>query len=112
MLEKYELDKRILCFTENAPKYSGNPEKVFEWCEKLKNHLFNHKWERIPSEAVKRMLLACITDSDRQEIVLLQFFTELLKKFSEEKDKEGRKQDYLARKQGRNEDSRKFYTFN
>ena len=29
---------------------------------------------------------------------------ELLKKFSQEKDKEGRKQEYLARKQGRNED--------
>ena len=41
-----------------------------------------------------------------------EFFTELLKKFSQEKDKEGRKQDYLARKQGRNEDPRKFYTVN
>ena len=34
---------------------------------------------------------------------------ELLKKFSQEKYEEGRKQEYLARKQGRNEDSRKYY---
>ena len=38
------------------------------------------------------------------------FFKELLKKFSQEKVEEGRKQEYLARKWGRNEDPRKYYT--
>ena len=37
-----------------------------------------------------------------------EFFTEMLKKFSQEKDKEGRKQEYTARKQRRNEDPRKY----
>ena len=46
-------------------------EKVFKWCEKLGKHLSNHKWKTIPNEAVKRMLLACIMGSARQEIVLL-----------------------------------------
>ena len=36
------------------------------------------------------------------------FFTKLLKKFSQEKDKEGRKQEYLAKRLGRNEDPRKY----
>jgi len=58
-----------------------------------------------------------------QETVLLQpsglafenyetgeLFEELLKKFAQEKDEEGRKQEYVARKQGRNEDPRKYYT--
>ena len=67
------------------------------------------------------MLLGCISGSARQEIVLLQlsglafenyetgeFFTELLKKFSQEKDEEGQKQEYVTRKQGRNEDPRKY----
>ena len=68
------------------------------------------------------MLLDCIQGSARQEIVLLQpeglalesyeiaeFFQELLKKFAQEKDEEGRKLEYLARKQARNEDARKYY---
>ena len=38
------------------------------------------------------------------------FFRELLKKFSQEKDEEGQKQEYLARKQGRDEDPSKYYT--
>jgi len=38
------------------------------------------------------------------------FFMELLKKFSQEKDEESRKQEYLARKQGTNEDPRKYFT--
>ena len=77
------------------------------------------------------MLLDCIEGSARQEIVLLQpdglafenyetaeFFQELLKKFAQllkkfaqEKDEEGRKLEYLARKQARNEDARKYYTY-
>ena len=60
------------------------------------------------------MLLSCIMGSARQEILLLLptglefknydtgvFFMKLLKKFSQEKYEEGRKQEYLARKQGR-----------
>ena len=64
----------------------------------------------IPNEAVKKMLLSCITGSARQETGLLPkglefenyetgvFFMELLKKFSQEKDMGGWKQEYLARK--------------
>ena len=115
--------KRILGFREKAPKYDGKPEKVFSWCESLEEHLSAHDWESIPNEAIKKMLLGCITGPARQEIVLLQppgaafehfeigeFFAELLKKFSQEKDEEGRKQEYMTRKQGRNEDPRKYYT--
>lgn len=39
-----------------------------------------------------------------------EFFTELLKKFTQEKDKEGRKQEYIARKQERNKDPWNYYT--
>ena len=52
----------------------------------------------IPNEAVKKMLLSCITGSARQETGLEfenyetgVFFMELLKKFSQEKDMGGRK---------------------
>ena len=41
-----------------------------------------------------------------------EFFTELLKKFSQEKDKQGQKHEYTARNQGRNEDPKKYYTDN
>ena len=47
---------RKLIFFESAPKYNGNPEKVFKWCENLETHLFNHEKETITNEAVKRML--------------------------------------------------------
>ena len=43
---------------------------MLEWCEKLENHLSNYKWKT--NEAIKRMLLSCITGSARQVIVLLQ----------------------------------------
>jgi len=36
----------------------------------LEKHLFNHEWETIPTEAVKRMLWSCIMESARKEIVL------------------------------------------
>ena len=52
--------ERILNFIESFPNYSGNPEKVFEWCENLETHLFNCKWKMIPNEDVKRMLGFCI----------------------------------------------------
>ena len=47
----------------------GNSEKVFEWCEALETHLYNHEGETIPKEAVKRMLLSWNTGAARQEIV-------------------------------------------
>ena len=75
------------------------------------------------NDKIKKMLLDCIEGSARQKIVLLQpdslafdnyemaeFFQELLKKFAQEKDEEGRKLEYLARKQSRNVDARKYYT--
>ena len=39
-----------------------------------------------------------------------EFFQELLKKFTHEKDEEGRKMEYLHRKQARNEDACQYYT--
>ena len=39
-----------------------------------------------------------------------EFFQELLKKFTQEKDEKGRKMEYLHRRQARNEDARQFYT--
>ena len=96
--------------------------KYLSGVRKLEAHLANYDWEKIPNTKIKEMLLNCIEGSTRQEIVLLQpngiafenyetgeFFQELLKKFSQEKDEEGRKQKYLARKQTRNEDARKYY---
>ena len=110
-------------FNKDAPHYDGNPKTVFQWCEKLETHLTTFRWEQIPNDEIKKMLLGCIQGSARQEIVLLQpdglafenyeiaeFFQELLKKFAQEKDEEGRKLEYLARKQTRNEDARKYYT--
>ena len=68
------------------------------------------------------MLLDCITGKAQSEKVLLQpdglafnsykigkFFQELLKKFTHKKDKEGRKMEYLARRQVRNEDACQYY---
>ena len=78
--------------------------------------------ETIPNEAIKKMLLDCITGKAQSEIVLLKpdglafdnyeigdFFQELLKKFTHEKDEEGRKMEYLQRRQARNEDARQYY---
>ena len=69
------------------------------------------------------MLLDCITGKAQSEIVLLkpdglafdnyeigEFFQELLKKFTHKKDEEGRKMEYLQRRQARNEDARQYYT--
>ena len=39
-----------------------------------------------------------------------EFFQELLKEFTHEKDEEGRKMEYLQRRQARNEDARQYYT--
>ena len=39
-----------------------------------------------------------------------EIFQELLKKFTHEKDEEGRKMEYLQRRQARNEDARQYYT--
>ena len=64
------------------------------------------------------MLLDCIKGKAQSEIVLLkpdglafdnykigEFFQELLKKFTHEKDEKGRKMEYLHRNQARNEDA-------
>ena len=59
-------------FVRTAPRYEGNPEKVFQWYENLEAHLYDKEWET--------------------------------QKFLQEKDQEGQKQEYMARKQGRNED--------
>ena len=56
-----------------------------------------YEWETIPNTEIKQMLLDCVEGEARQEIVLLQpdgirqyeigeFFQELLKKFTHEKD--------------------------
>ena len=118
-----EYEKRLLDFSCRAPTYDGNPSKVFDWCGELEKHLLRFKCEKIPNDAVKRMLLDCITRKAQSEIVLLkpdglaydnyeigEFFQELLKKFTLEKDEEGRKMEYLARRQARNEDARQYYT--
>jgi hypothetical protein len=39
-----------------------------------------------------------------------EFFTKLMKKFSKEKDEEGRKLENNSRRQTRNEDPRRYYT--
>ena len=121
--EEAEYKKRLLEFSCRAPTYDGNPSKVFDWCGKLKKHLSRFGCETISNDAIKRMLLDCITGKAQSEIVLLkpdelafdnyvigQFFQELLKKFTHEKDEEGRKMEYLARRQDRNEDARQYYT--
>ena len=105
------------------PPYDGNPSKVFDWCGELEKHLSRFKCETIPNDTVKRMLLDCITGKAQSEIVLVkpdglafnsykigEFFQELLKKFTHEKDEEGRKMEYMVRRQARNEDARQYYT--
>ena len=118
-----EYKKRMLDFSCKAPTYDGNPAKVFDWCGELEKHLSRNECETIPNEAIKRMLLDCIVGKAQSEIVLLkpdglafdnyeigEFFQELLKKFTHEKDEEGRKMEYLQRRQLRNEDARQYYT--
>ena len=61
-----------------------------------------YECEMIPNDVIKRMLLDCIEEKAQSEIVLLrpdglafenyeigEFFQELLKKFTHEKDMEG-----------------------
>ena len=80
--------------------------------QNLKTHLFNHEWETIPKEAVKRMLWSCIIGSARKEIVLFcptelaferyetgVFFEEMLKRFSQENHDESQRQEYLLPRQ-------------
>ena len=50
------IEERLIDFIESAPKYSGNLEKVFEWCKNLETHLINYKWETVPDNEVKSML--------------------------------------------------------
>ena len=56
-----EYKKRLLDFSCRDPTYDGNPTKVFDWFGKLKKHLSRFECETIPNDAVKRMLLDCIT---------------------------------------------------
>ena len=96
---------------------------MFDWCSQLEKHLSRFKCETIPNDTVKRMLLDCITGKAQLEIVLLkpdglafdnyeigEFFQELLKKFTHEKDEEGWKMEYMVRRHARNEDARQYYT--
>ena len=114
-------EKRMFDFSCRAPTYDGNPSKVFDWCGELEKHLSRFKCETIPNDAIKRMLLDCKTGKAQSEIVLLkpdglafdnyeigEFFQELLKKFTHEKDEEGSKMEYLQRRQMRNEDARQY----
>ena len=118
-----DYEKRLLDFSYRALTYDGNPSKVFDWCGELEKHLSRFKCETIPNDAIKRMLLDCITGKAQSEIILLkpdglafdnyeigEFFQELLKKFTHEKDEEGWKMEYLQRRQMRNEDARQYYT--
>ena len=57
-----EYKKRMLEFSCKAPAYDGNPAKVFDWCGELEKHLSRNECETIPNEAIKRMLLNCITE--------------------------------------------------
>ena len=69
------------------------------------------------------MLLDCTEGKAQFEVVFLrpdglafenyeigEFFQELLKKFTHEKDEEGRKMEYMAQKQAQNEDAWQYYT--
>jgi len=118
-----EYKKRMLDFRCKAPTYDGNPAKVFDWCGELEKHLSRNECETIPNDAIKRMLLDCITGKAQFKIILLkpdglafdnyeigEFFQELLKKFTHEKDEESRKMEYMQRRQARNEDARQYYT--
>ena len=87
-------------------------------CNELEKHLSRYECETIPNDTIKRMLLDCIMGKAQSEIVLLrpdglaldsykivEFFQELLKKFTHEKDEEGRNMEYMARRQARNADA-------
>ena len=115
--------RKLRELSQIAPTYDGNPNKVFDWCNKLEKHLAIYEWETIPNNTIKQMLLDCVEGEAQLEIVILQpdglafdnykigeFFQELMKKFTHEKDKESRKMEYMARKQSWNEDARKYYT--
>ena len=56
-----EYKKRLLDFSCRAPAFDSNPSKVFDWCGELEKHLSRFECETIPNDAVKRMLLNCIT---------------------------------------------------
>ena len=95
--------KKLRNFSSCAPPYDGNPGKVFDWCNALEKRLSRYECEMIPNDVIKRILLDCIEGKAQSEIVLLrpdglafenykigEFFQELLKKFTHEKDEEGR----------------------
>ena len=82
---------------------------MFDWCGELEKHLSRFECETIPNNAIKRMLLDCIMGLAFDNYKIGEFFQELLKKFTHEKDKEGRKMEYLHRRQARNEDAHQYY---
>ena len=76
---------------------------MFDWCNALEKRLSRYEWEMIPNDVIKRILLDCIEGKAQSEIVLLrpdglafenykigEFFQELLKKCTYEKDEERR----------------------
>ena len=111
--------KKLREFYPFAPPYNGNPNKVFNWYKEMEKHLSRYECEMIPITMVKMMLLDCIEGKAQSEVVFLkpvglpfenyeigEFFQELLKKFTHENDKEGRKMKFMARKQAWKEDAR------
>ena len=84
----------------------------------MEKHLSRYKCDTIPNNTIKKILLDCLTGKAQSKIVFLRpvglafnsyeigkFFQELLKKFTHEKDEEGRKMEYMARRQAKNEDA-------
>ena len=67
-----EYKKKLLEFSCRAPTCDGNPARVFDWFGELEKHLSRSECETIPNNAIKRMLLDCITEKAQSEIVLLK----------------------------------------
>ena len=54
--------ERILSYMLETRRNCLNGVKIWKW--------IIHEWEKIPTEAVKRMLQSCITGSAKKEILL------------------------------------------
>ena len=65
----YSTRERVQDFIERAPKYNGNPETMFEWCENLETYLQNDDGETIQDKNTKRMIVLCIMGAARREII-------------------------------------------
>ena len=53
-------EERILNCVNSAPKYSGNPEKVFKWCDNLETHFFSSLMLSIAGRYLVNFLLSLI----------------------------------------------------